>query len=202
MSGLLSCWSPASLMTTRFGWCGSGRTATCSGSAGPRRPPPSLTQPPRAQVEVDVVAVLAVAVGVENRAHSAAGGVADVAQEAALVARALPSLRHRDDAAVRKLETAHVDGAAERVQAEAGRVALDAAAAVAAEVAHRHDRAVEAGARGGLDGRLEVGEGEQHGAAGLERRREADRGPAGGEDGRIDAAGPGRGRRPRLHDDG
>src|SRR4051795_13777391 len=125
MSGLISCWSTASLMTARFGWCGSGRPATCSGSAGPRAPLPSLTQPPRAQVEVDVVAVLAVAVGVEDRAHAAAGGVADVAQEAALVARALPSLGDRDDAAVRKLEAAHVDGAAERVQAEPGRVAFD-----------------------------------------------------------------------------
>src|SRR5689334_1801844 len=96
---------------------------------GPICTPHSAAQPPRAQVEVDVVAVLAVAVRVEDRVHAPAGGVADVAQEAALVARALPSLRDRDDAAVRKLEAAHVDGAAERVQAEPGRVALDAAAA-------------------------------------------------------------------------
>src|SRR6516162_22602 len=111
----------------------------------------SATKPIRSGIEMDMVQVLAVAVGRKHRAEAVARGARDVVEKGSLWTAAAPIIRHQNDRAALELESGNIDGVAAGVLAPAAIAAILAPAGIRAEIANATDAFTETGACRALD---------------------------------------------------
>src|SRR5690242_678020 len=104
-------------------------------------------------VEMNVVAMLAVALGGQHRAEALAGGAGDVVEEGRFGTATAPIARHQHQRAALELDAGDVDGAAAGVLTPAAVAAILAPAGICPEMADSADTFAKASERGGLDHR-------------------------------------------------